>query len=316
MRPVAKFVIGFILFIVSSGTGLTACNAASSVNVKSFVDKKSVNIGEKLRYTIVASGARDISIEFPDLTKAFKDFVVVNSGQKTSNFFGRKTITQWAMLQTFTPGTYTILKQTVKYKTSRDKDWLTILTQEQAIVVKSLLHKTSALVDIKGPVSLGSAVPVILLLTFAVLVLLLVFWKKIFPGKKKTVVEMQPWKAHETAYAQLDELRRKGLLAKGMVKPYYSELSNILRHYLENRFSLKAPEMTTEEFIVYVRDYSELGREQKDLLKEFLINCDLVKFAKHIPPDAEGEAAFDTAKKFVDQTKTAEPQNDAQLRKK
>jgi hypothetical protein len=312
LRPSAKLVIGFILFIASSGV----CLAGSSVNVSSSIDKKSVNIGEKIRYTIVASGAGDISIEFPDLTKAFKDFAVVDSGQKTSSFFGRKTITLRATLQTFTPGAYTILKQAVKYKTPRDKDWQTALSQEHAIAVKSLVNEKTRFADIKGPISSGAAIPVIILLILAVLAPVLVFWKRIFRKKQKIAVEMQPWKAHEIAYAQLEELRRKELLAKGMVKPYYSEISNILRHYLENRFSLKAPEMTTEEFFVYVRDYSELGRERKDLLKDFLVNCDLVKFAKHIPPDAEGEAAFDTTKKFVDQTKMAEPQNDAQLRKK
>lgn len=286
------------------------------MKVKSSVDKKAVTIGEKVRYTVVVSGAGDISVEFPDMTKAFKDFVVVDSGQKTSGFFGRKTVSQWAIIQTFTPGTYTVPKQAVKYKTPRDKDWQTALSQEHAITVKSLVNEKTRFADIKGPLSSGIAIPAIILLILAVLALMLVFWKWIFRKKQKIAVEMQPWKAHEIAYAQLEELRKKDLLAKGMVKPYYSEISNILRHYLENRFSLKAPEMTTEEFFVYVRDYSELCRERKDLLKDFLVNCDLVKFAKHIPPDAEGEAAFDTTKKFVDQTKMAEPQNDAQLRKK
>jgi hypothetical protein len=312
LRHWAKFVIIFLILIASSGP----CLAAPSVKVKSSVDKKSVNIGEKVRYTIAASSAGDISIEFPDLSKAFKDLSVVDSGQKTSSFLGRKTVTQWAAFQTYTPGNYTILKQGVKYKAAGDKDWQTVLAPEQAIVVRSLLSNNTILADIKGPVGLGTTVHYLIIMILVCLILVLVFWKKIFPGKKKISVEMQPWKAHEIAYAQLDELRGKGLLAKGMVKQYYSELSDILRHYLENRFSLKAPEMTTEEFIVYVREYSELGREEKDLLKEFLANCDLVKFAKYIPPETEGETAFDTAKKFVDRTKTAEPVQDGQQRKK
>ena len=74
--------------------------------------------------------------------------------------------------------------------------------------------------------------------------------------------------------------------------------------------------MTTEEFIVYMREYGELGREQKDLLKEFLSNCDLVKFARYIPPDSEGETSFDTAKRFVDETKSAEPDQEPRPQKK
>jgi len=82
-----------------------------------------------------------------------------------------------------------------------------------------------------------------------------------------------------------------------------SEISDIIRHYLENRFLLKAPEMTTEEFLFYVRDYSQLIKEHKTLLKEFLLTCDLVKFAKYVPLFEEMDAIFVSAKKLVDETK-------------
>jgi hypothetical protein len=312
VRLAVKIMIGSFLFLSSAGL----CFAAPAVVVRTAVDKKTVTIGENFRYIISVSADKKSDVTLPDLANAFKDLTIVDSGRKTTRFLGRTTITQWTTLQSFTPGTYTILRQEVRYKAKQDKDWKPVLTDSQTITVRSLLNNTTALGDIKGPLDFGTAMPFIVLVTLAGLVLVLIFWKKIFPAKEKIIVEIQPWNAHETAYAQLDALLRKGLLGKGMIKMYYSELSGILRHYLENRFSLKAPEMTTEEFIAYVREYTELGREQKDLLKDFLTNCDLVKFAKYIPPAADGEAAFETVKKFVDQTRSAEADHAAQQPKK
>jgi hypothetical protein len=312
VRRLRTIVLGVLLFAGMSG----ACFAgALPVGIKAAVDKKAVTIGENVTYTISVAADKSIDIEFPDLTKAFKGLSVVDSGEKTGFFFNRRTRTVWVVLRTFTPGAYQVPKQEIKYKKHRDSGWNTAFTDECSVNVVSLLGKAGAaagLADIKGPLDIRTPLPVILLLSLVVLILVMVFWKKIFPGKKKAEVLIQPWKAHETAYARLDELRRKGLLAKGMIKQYYTELSDILRHYLENRFSLKAPEMTTEEFIVYMREYSEIGREQKDLLKEFLTNCDLVKFARYVPPESEGDAVFDTVKMFVDRTKAAEPDQASQ----
>ena len=61
--------------------------------------------------------------------------------------------------------------------------------------------------------------------------------------------------------------------------------------------------MTTEEFLFYVRDYSRLISNHKALLKEFLLACDLVKFAKYIPTSEEIDAIFLSARKVVDETK-------------
>ncbi|HOU36667.1 MAG TPA: BatD family protein [Candidatus Omnitrophota bacterium] len=270
------------------------------------IDKKEMTIGEQARYAIAVTADRGIGIEFPDLTEAFKGLEIVDSGERSSGFFRKRTRTLWVVFRSFTPGTYTIPPQKVRYKYP-DKEWAEALTGACSINVVSLAQKAHAgaqIADIKGPLDMRTALPVIALAAAFIIALIIVFRNKIFRTRARAAAEVQPWKAHEIAYARLDDLRRQGLLSKGMIKQYYSELSDILRHYLENRFSLKAPEMTTEEFIGYVREYGELERAHKDLLKEFLTNCDLVKFAKHIPPENEGDAAFDTARRFVDETRS------------
>ena len=92
-----------------------------------------------------------------------------------------------------------------------------------------------------------------------------------------------------------------------MIKEIYIELSDIVRHYLENRFILRAPEMTTEEFLDKLKDTDMLSYDQKILLKDFLFHCDLVKFARYGPTEKEIDSSFKSAENLVDQTKrTAE----------
>jgi len=164
-----------------------------------------------------------------------------------------------------------------------------------------------ALRDIQGPVSLGSRfnLPLLpgILVLLAILALLFMFLSR--SRKAPAVIPKKP--AHEIAYAQLQKLKAKDLIRQGRIKEYYSEVSDIVRRYLENRFLLKAPEMTTEEFLFYVRDYRQLISGHKTLLKAFLLACDLVKFAKYAPPAEEMDAIFVAAKKLVDETKADLP---------
>lgn len=157
--------------------------------------------------------------------------------------------------------------------------------------------------DIKGPLSLHNQINIYLILGVLILAGLLILLFKFLSQRKKEALNIPPRPAHEIAYEQLARLKAKDLLGQGKLKEYYSEVSDIIRHYLENRFLLKAPEMTTEEFLFYVRDYSQLISTHKDLLKEFLLVCDLVKFAKYLPTSAETDGVFISAKKVVDETK-------------
>ena len=94
------------------------------------------------------------------------------------------------------------------------------------------------------------------------------------------------------------------LLAKtGDVKEYYAGISGSVRRYIEMVFSLKAPEMTTEEFLSSLKDSAALVEGQKRLLKDFMQACDLVKFAKYAATKSEAETVFVTARTFVDGTK-------------
>jgi hypothetical protein len=80
-------------------------------------------------------------------------------------------------------------------------------------------------------------------------------------------------------------------------------VSDTLRVYLEERFDFRAPERTTEEFMLELQASRLLTPDQKQSLGEFLQACDLVKFARHEPPETELRALLDSALRLIDETR-------------
>lgn len=109
--------------------------------------------------------------------------------------------------------------------------------------------------------------------------------------------------AHEIALEALKDLLSRDYPGKGRLREYYFELSDIIRHYVEGRFRVRAPEMTTEEFLAALQGSDILNSAQKESLREFLSHCDMVKFAKYLPDKVECEASYGSATKFIEETK-------------
>ena len=86
------------------------------------------------------------------------------------------------------------------------------------------------------------------------------------------------------------------------IEEFYVRVSTILRRYVELRFGLRAPEQTTEEFLVSALAIGGLIAAHRDLLGTFLQHCDLVKFARHRPTPGAMEETFESAKTFVEHT--------------
>jgi hypothetical protein len=79
-------------------------------------------------------------------------------------------------------------------------------------------------------------------------------------------------------------------------------VADTTRIYLEERFSLRAPERTTEEFLVELRTSPHLTLDQKQSLGAFLESCDLVKFARFEPTETALRQLHDAALRLVDET--------------
>jgi len=160
--------------------------------------------------------------------------------------------------------------------------------------------------DIKPPIDIPSQWAWVWVALAVVLGISLVTWLVVWflkrPRKKKEAPLVVPKSAWEKAYIRLENLRSKSLMERAYLKPFYIELSDIARHYLEERFSIKAPEMTTEEFLDSLRRSPVLNTDQQEILKDFLYICDMVKFAKHESNAAEAQKSFDLVKQLIDQT--------------
>jgi hypothetical protein len=109
--------------------------------------------------------------------------------------------------------------------------------------------------------------------------------------------------AYEIARAELDALLRDGRPDAGGMDPFFVALSSIVRRYVEARFQLRSPELTTEEFLDVLADSPELGREHQQLLQEFLRRADLVKFAHHVPDAQALDASIAAAERFLNETR-------------
>lgn len=118
--------------------------------------------------------------------------------------------------------------------------------------------------------------------------------------------------AHEVALEKLHDLGDKKLWQNGQEKAYQSELTYIIREYLENRYDIMALESTTDEIVKELED-KEFDPTDEQNLREILQVADLVKFAKAKPEMSIHERFLDSAKGFVRKTKltvTDEPINE------
>lgn len=107
---------------------------------------------------------------------------------------------------------------------------------------------------------------------------------------------------HEEALARLDQLEGSGKLDAGDLKPAYHALSEIIRDYLGRVFAFSALDLTTLE----IRNELSArpgGDPVEELVREWLEECDLVKFAGAVStPDQARRALYD-ARIFVEKTR-------------
>ena len=85
-------------------------------------------------------------------------------------------------------------------------------------------------------------------------------------------------------------------------KPFCILVSDAVRLYLEERFNLRAPDRTTEEFLIELKRSPSLTSPQKASLEQFLSACDLVKFARFEPGRPELEGLYASALRLIEET--------------
>ncbi|MCC8188081.1 MAG: hypothetical protein LIP08_11430 [Bacteroides sp.] len=109
---------------------------------------------------------------------------------------------------------------------------------------------------------------------------------------------------HQLAMQEIERVKSERVWQKGRPKEYYTELTDILRTYIRDRFGFNALEMTSAEIIERL---TEVGSKQEmEELNNLFSTADLVKFAKHIPDMTENDMNLINAVDFIHETKIPE----------
>ncbi|RKY32531.1 MAG: hypothetical protein DRP74_02355 [Candidatus Omnitrophota bacterium] len=275
--------------------------------LRAYVDKSTITIGEKVTYTLEIDADNDLKIEFPSYVTGLGGFVVKDFGKDEKRIGRNRTRKkQWYLLDTYTTGSYVIPQQQITAELP-DGRRETLKSPEIFVEVKSVIvekEEKAGLRDIKGPLIVSKGVPVILITAILLIILVaagLILWKLYL--KRVTAQRKEPAPTpDEIAFRELERIEGLGLLEKSKIKEYYYLVSLALRAYLENRFSLKAPEQTTEEFLESIVNSDKLEGRHINILKEYLNHCDLVKYAKFDPGKAQAKSLIDTTRRFIDET--------------
>lgn len=139
----------------------------------------------------------------------------------------------------------------------------------------------------------------------AVIVILLLGYytlRRITSGKPEAKEVKLVIPPYELAMRELESLRSDKLCEQGREKEYYTRLTDILRQYLQGRFGINAMEMTSTQ-IRHILELNEETRLSKANMERVLETADFVKFAKVRPLPDDNAAAYNSAIRFVEDTK-------------
>lgn len=283
----------------------------SQVNISAKLDTNAILIGQQVQLRFTANYRADkgeIKISFPNVADSIIKNIEVVGKTKVEKIIDTAdqfnfTETQTLTLTSFDSGYYAIppFKFTVNGDTNE--------TEALLLAVHTIVVDTSkAIKDIKPPIQVPFSwkdyLPYLYwTLGVAAIIMLLYFLIKYLTKKKpKTIIPEAPKiPAHITALQNLEKLREKKLWQEEKYKLYHSELTEIIRSYIERRFHVPALEQTTDEIIFSFRSV-QITDELKNQLRQTLIIADMVKFAKEIPLPNENEICLQNAFDFVNAT--------------
>ncbi len=257
----------------------------------------------------MAKDPKDFDLVFPETPENLGEFSFVESKPVKAGWGSSRVTGREYVLSIYTTGTHVIPPVEVMYKGKEDDRWHTAETRQVPVEVKSILTGGETDIrDLKGMIISSRKLVMVLfaagLILIAAVISAFLYFRR--GGRLPGMGPKRELTPEEKAYRDLRALEKMGLADKGLIKEYYSRLSDIIRRYLEGRFYFRAPEMTTEEFMEEVKKSPRLADAHKSLLKEFLSHCDMVKFAKYGPTPLEMIDSFKAAEKFVDQARPVE----------
>jgi len=307
-----------ILLIILSGYSIGHAQNlfnAPEISAKMSIDTNSIQIGEQTNIHLQLTSPENIKIHWPiiqdTLTKNIE--VIHNSVIDTVFNKDKKTITlkQNITITSFDSGYFAIPPFYFMYGNDSTPNFV----ESNAL----LLHVQDVKIDLKGeikdikpildePWTFKEILPYILIALGVLVALALIIYiiqrrkqnKPLFKMPEKPKIP-----AHILALQKLKQLQDKKLWQTGSVKEFYSELTDILREYMEGQLHFNAMEMISDEIIDELKSKkidNSLIKETQDVLQ----TADLVKFAKIKPLADENDRALNWGFHFVEATKPSE----------
>jgi hypothetical protein len=313
--------INKLLNYILAATLLMVCATvtvqAQDIQATARLDKNTIRIGDQTVIRISVVQPIKEHVVFPKLADTITSKIQLVSTGKLDTVVDQKykdhiTVTLGLTVTAFDAGSYVVPAFNIATKAG------VIKTNELVLEVKTVaVDTTKSIYDIKQPLAvsynwldwLRDNWPLVVVPLIVVLLVLGIIWYiRSRPKTEKVVEEVKPIiPIHTLALNQLTELRNKKLWQSGYVKQYHSELTDVLRDYLEKRYAVKTHEKTTDEIFAGLK-YMDIVDENRNKLRQILKLADLVKFAKENPQPADNELSMDNAMNFIIQTKqVAEP---------
>ena len=291
--------------VLGIGLALMCAAADAPVDVSVRLEPPVIPYHRQAAFTISVEAPADLEVHLPEMTGKFGGLDVADVPDRNVENLkgGRKRLSETYTLDPVFVGDYPV--EPVEVTWGEDGR---VVVPSPVVRVRELTEAETAAAErfepnaptrglpspyAKWPVWAGA------IAALAVLAGGFVWWRLRNRGGEEAAPEMTPW---ERAYARLHLLDERGLPEAGKHGPYYVDLSDILRSYIEDRFDLHAPERTTPEFLAEASGSGLIDPEHQMLVAHLLRHCDLVKFAQHQPSVREMESSFADVLKFVDDT--------------
>lgn len=291
--------------------------SAQQVSTRAVIDSTHVLIGDQFNLRLEVDQPNGVLVAFPQIGDSLSPTIEVIAQSPLDTFVLDESqqlkIIQNLTITSFDTGRQVVpsLKFELKYNNLTD----TIESLPAEFFVHGMpIDTTKGPVDIKkpyaAPVTLKEVSPYIL---GAILIGALIFFlfyyiqrrKKNKPVFGKAEKPKEP--AHVIALRHLDQIKEQKLWQQNQVKAYYSDISDTLRTYIEERFGINAMEYTTDETIKAFQTQRGLLNEKNfSELKNILSLADLVKFAKYEPLPDDHNLTLMNAYFFVNDTKLEE----------
>lgn len=295
-----KYIVIFILLIL-------AVVSHAQVQVTASVDSTKILIGGRSHYFITVYVPKGTKISFPEFNnkkEIVSDVEVLSAKSDTANANGKVRIRRIYTITAWDAKRYTIPAQKVIVD-GATKTTGNVALDVQAVPIDTVKSTPMPPDDIqKVPFSWGEWVPVILVLVLALILICIVFYLyRILCHKKngRTPKNTRTLSYYEQAKQDLSEIAANKMLYAEQ-KDYYTDVTNVLRKYISQRYNINALEMTSHEILESMKDVCDVSE-----LKVVFNTADLVKFAKYSTDVNDMTYYLDSIVHFIDSTKVEEP---------